>query len=148
MGRMKTEVMHPLDRLKSIGFNRIGRWTLSAGSIYFVSEKQVTGLNLLYAFVSGREVLYVGKTARPIAKRLYGYQNPGKSQFTNVYCNEEITKLLAQDKSVEVFIRHTEKPSQIGSFAINEAAALEDAIICDLAPPWNRIGTSSKEDDK
>jgi hypothetical protein len=85
-------------------------------------------------------VLYVGKTTRPIAMRLNGYENPGKTQVTNVYCNAEICKLLANNKPVDIFVRHSGKLSYIGGFAINEAAALEDAIIPDLDPPWNRVG--------
>lgn len=130
----------PLVRLEEIGFKRIGQWILSKGVLGFVSEEDVTEANVLYAFVSGREVLYIGKTARPIARRLYGYQNPGKSQLTNVYCNREIRNYLAQNKSVDVLVRSTEKASQIGSFTVNEAAALEDAIIRNLEPPWNRVG--------
>jgi hypothetical protein len=134
------QYLDALGRLEEVGFKCVGRWRLSERGINFASDHGVTEQNVLYAFVSGRQVLYVGKTRRPIAKRLYGYENPGKTQFTNVYCNEEICKLLAENKRVEVFVRHAEKPSQIGSFAINEAAALEDAIIRDLDPPWNRVG--------
>ncbi|MEK7856291.1 MAG: GIY-YIG nuclease family protein, partial [Acidobacteriota bacterium] len=122
------------------GIKRIGQWRMSETGLDFASDHRVTEPNVLYAFVSGREVLYVGKTSRPIAKRLYGYQNPGKMQLTNVYCNREICRLLTEKRPVEVFVRHAEKLSRIGSFAINEAAALEDAIIRELRPPWNRTG--------
>jgi hypothetical protein len=132
--------MDALDRLEEIGFKRIGWWILANGALNFVSEKEMPEGNALYAFVSGRFVLYIGKSGRSIANRLRGYQRPGPTQRTNIFCNAEISKLLEDDKTVEVFVRKSEGSSRIGSFLINEAAALEDAIIHDVNPFWNRIG--------
>lgn len=140
MERLGSEALDPLGRLEEIGFRRIGEWTASPNGLNFMPDEDAAGPNVLYAFVTDRQVLYVGKTGRTLVRRLYGYRRPGKTQFTNIYCNERICELLAENKPVEVFIRREEKPSQIGSFAISEAAALEDAIIRELSPPWNRTG--------
>ncbi len=99
--------------------------------------------DVLYAFVAGRDVLYVGKTSRPLKKRLYGYSNPGPTQNTNIACNRKILEEIMSGKVIEVYARIGETTQQrIGTFQISEAAALEDAIIRDLQPPWNRTGRS------
>jgi hypothetical protein len=48
--------------------------------------------------------------------------------------------LLAAGGSLDVFTRREDGVTQIGSFRVSQAAALEDAIIRDLQPPWNRMG--------
>jgi len=132
--------MDALSRLEKIGFKRIGKWVQGSDGLIFVPDGEMPGANVLYAFVSLRAVLYVGKTARPLAKRLYGYQRPHESQRTNVACNKEICKQLANNNQIDVFARQEERTAQIGTFTISEAAALEDAIIRDLQPPWNQTG--------
>ena len=67
---------------------------------------------------------YIGRTTQLFSKRMYGYQNPGSSQSTNVRNNDSIRSALQQGRSVEVY-------------CINLAAGLEDNLIRELTPPWN-----------
>lgn len=133
--------MDSLDRLRDVGFERVGAWKLEPSGLIFVADIDVSATQVLYAFVSDREILYVGKTTRSLKSRLYGYRNPGPSQLTNIACNKKICGLLNKGGYVEVFARFAPKTElQIRMFKVNEAAALEDAIIHELNPPWNRIG--------
>jgi hypothetical protein len=132
--------MDALKRLEEIGFRRVGSWEPASDGIVFQCDDNLEKINVLYAFVSDRQVLYVGKTVKSIVKRLAGYQRPGTSQRTNRTCNNLISKQLARNLPVEVFVRPQQKVWRIGSFAVSEAAALEDAIIRELCPPWNRMG--------
>jgi hypothetical protein len=132
--------MDALSRLEEIGFTRVGRWVLDSGRPAARLETGGSQADVLYAFVSGRSVLYVGKTRMTLAKRLYGYQNPGPSQRTNRVCNKHICELLGTQRSLEVFVRCEDGVRQIGSFAVSQAAALEDAIIRELKPAWNKMG--------
>jgi hypothetical protein len=132
--------MDALYRLIEIGFSRIGKWKSTLEGPIFVPEGEMSEGNVLSAFVSDRRVLYVGKTMRPLAKRMCEYERPGPSQRTNKKCNENICEHLAKNKPVEVLARPQNRSYSIGSFTVSEAAGLEDAIIRDMDPPWNRLG--------
>jgi hypothetical protein len=102
--------------------------------------------NALYAFVSDGEVLYVGKTTQQLRRRLYGYQNPRTTQTTNVRGNKAIATALTEKKIIEVFVLPDNGLLKFGGFHLNLAAGLEDSLINDLRPIWNkRFG---KEDAK
>jgi len=73
-----------LDRLRRIGFRKVGEWKLVNGELICTLEEEGESENILYAFVSDTEILYIGKTTQPLKKRLYGYQNPGPTQSTNI----------------------------------------------------------------
>jgi hypothetical protein len=96
--------------------------------------------DVLYAFVSDGEVLHVGKTRKPLGTRMSGYQRPGPTPRTNLVCHARIRDWLTGDRSLHVFTRCEDGVTQIGSFRVSEAAALEDAIIRELQPAWNRLG--------
>jgi hypothetical protein len=132
----------PLERLEETGFHRVGAWRLKDGAISFEPQPDTpaTTSNLLYAFVCGRDVLYVGKTVGPLSRRMRGYQKPGPSQFTNLACRDRIAGKLASDATVEVFARHGQEELTVGGFTVNVAAGLEDAIIRELKPTWNTTG--------
>jgi hypothetical protein len=127
-------------RLEEIGFQKAGCWSLDAGNPTIVLQHHAAQCDVLYSFVSIREVLYVVKTRIPLGKRMYGYQRPGPSQRTNLTCNARIRDWLTAGRSLDVFARCENDVSQIGSFRVSQAAALEDAIIRELRPPWNKLG--------
>lgn len=95
--------------------------------------------NIMYAFISDGEVLYVGKTTQTLQKRLYGYQNPGPSQKTNTRVNPLLKELLGQNKSVNIYAFPDDGLWYIGNFHLNLAAGLEDGIISILKPKWNDL---------
>ena len=133
--------MDALTRLEEIGFRRVGSWKAEAGTpAIALGNAEALQSDLLYAFVSSREVLYVGKTRMPLGKRMYGYQRPGPSQRTNLACNARIRDWLTAGRSLDVYTRCEDGVSQVGSFRVSQAAALEDAIIRELRPPWNSLG--------
>jgi len=82
--------MDALNRLEEIGFRKTGRWILDAGNPTIVLEHDSARADVLNAFVSSREVLYVGKTRMPLGRRTYVYQRLGPSQRTNLTCNARI----------------------------------------------------------
>ncbi len=65
-----------LQRLIDMGFRKVGEWKLSAGEIVCTLDAEAESRNILYAFESEHEVLYIGKTTQPLKVRMYGYQNP------------------------------------------------------------------------
>ena len=142
-----TRTLSPLQRIEAIGFRQCGSWSLTApDAIKVALTEHAQSANALYAFVSEGEVLYVGKTTQQLRRRLYGYQNPKKSQTTNVRGNKTIAAALLAMKMIDVFVLPDNGLLKFGGFHLNLAAGLEDSLINDLRPVWNkRFG---KEDAK
>ena len=84
--------------------------------------------------------MYVGKTIQTLKKRMYGYQNPGKSQFTNIRNNENIKKIIDTGLAVEIYVLPDHGLLHFGSFHLNLAAGLEDSITNSVKPKWNIQG--------
>lgn len=128
-----------LQRLEAIGFRKSGHWSLlAANEIKVTLQEHSQTANALYAFVSDGEVLYVGKTTQQLRKRLYGYQNPRSTQTTNVRGNKAIAVALAAKKAIDVFVLPDNGLLKFGGFHLNLAAGLEDSLINDLRPIWNK----------
>jgi hypothetical protein len=136
------------EKLVELGFKQIGYWVKKDDSIDYVIEEQyrddfLTIGNVLYAFIVGDDVKYIGKTSVGIQSRFYGYKKPGNSQSTNIKCNKNIREL--PDKSVKIWLYVTATPLQILGFDINLAAGLEDSLIHKIHPEWNSLGKSSSD---
>lgn len=58
-----------LARIGKIGFVRAGCWKIAAGQLCFELNELATEKSVLYAFVVGKQVMYVGKTILPLGKR-------------------------------------------------------------------------------
>ena len=128
-----------LQRLEDIGFRKCGCWSLVASDkIKVLLTEHAQSANALCAFVSGDEVLYVGKTTQQLQKRLYGYQNPKTTQTTNVRGNKAIVNALKDKKPIDVLVLPDNGLLKFGGFHLNLAAGLEDSLINDLRPVWNK----------
>lgn len=102
--------------------------------------------NVLYAFVSDEELLYLGKTTQNLSNRFKGYIMPGISQTTNIRNNSELIKLLNLNKIIEIWLFEDRGLMSYGGFQVNLAAGLEDSLIRELKPKWN--GRRLKQQEK
>ncbi len=145
-----------MNRLLQIGFRCVGHWKLENEEPIYELTSLMDTRNILYSFISNGEVKYIGKTVQPLKKRMYGYQNPGPTQSTNIKNNERIRQLLLNGEAVDIFALPDNGLLHYGGFHINLAAGLEDSLISELSPDWNRgygeaVDTSSNnvvsEDD-
>jgi hypothetical protein len=138
-----------MNRLLEIGFQAAGHWHLVDGELSLELLRHGSQRNILYAFVSDGEVKYVGKTVQILAKRLYGYKNPGASQSTNIKNNSRIKELLNTGAAVDILALPDNGLLHYGQFHVNLAAGLEDNIIAVLKPEWNgspqRVVPAEKE---
>ncbi len=132
--------MDGLKRLEDIAFRHVGYWRLASGGPEFTLLSDAAAENVLYAFVSDRDVLYVGKTTQRLSNRMYGYQCPGRTQRTNIAGRQHIEEHLSSGRAVEIYALRDDTPRTHGSFTLNLAAGLEDSILRALQPPWNAIG--------
>lgn len=129
-----------LDKLVSIGFKQVGEWVIENEKLLpkLLAEKESE--NVLYCFVVNQQPMYIGKTTQPLKKRLYGYQNPGKTQFTNIRNNARILDELSRSNAVDIYVLPDNGLLHFGVFHLNLAAGLEDSITKMLKPKWNLLG--------
>ena len=132
--------MDSLQQLSDIGFRKVGSWGLLAGAPVFSFESDSSSTNVLYAFVSAGEVLYIGKTTLSLHRRMYGYQRPGRTQHTNIAGRAHISELLHASRPVDIYALIDGASLKHGAFTINLAAGPEDTLIRGLQPRWNKVG--------
>jgi len=126
-----------MNRLLEIGFQTAGHWHLVDGELSYELRRHGSQKNVLYAFATDGQVKYVGKTVQTLAKRLYGYKNPGPTQSTNIKNHAHIKKLLDSGAAVDILALPDNGLLHYGPFHVNLAAGLEDSIISVLQPEWN-----------
>jgi hypothetical protein len=129
-----------LQRLRDIGFRKVGEWEFSAGELMCSLVAEAESRNILYAFESKGEVLYIGKTTQPLKTRMYGYQNPSPTQSTNIKNNENIKEILSSGNDVSILALPDHGLLHYGGFHLNLAAGLEDNIVFQIKPKWNKTG--------
>lgn len=129
-----------MKRLIDIGFRTVGEWTVGKEGIHTSLTELGGAENILYAFVCNGEVLYVGKTTRSLSERMYGYQNPARTQSTNIKGNKFISEMLAAGNKVQILALPDNSLLHFGIFHLNLTAALEDSIVATVKPKWNQTG--------
>lgn len=123
-----------------MGFRKAADWRLERRQLECLFHEHESAQNILYAFVCGRTVLYIGKTVRTLKQRMYGYRRPVPTQSTNLKGNRLIQEALAAGKVVEVYALPDHGLLYYGGFHVNLAAGLEDSLVASLKPAWNRMG--------
>lgn len=130
----------PLQRLEHVGFRPVGNWSIEKGSARCMLTDYASATNILYAFVVDGEVMYVRKTVRTLKERLYGYQNPGPTQSTNIKGNGLIREAHGAGRMVLIYALPDNGLLHYGGFHVNLAAGLEDNLVATLKPAWNKAG--------
>jgi len=126
-----------INSLKEIGFQKIGLWVLNGDRLSLQLINNAELRPALYAFVADKEILYVGKTARQLKKRLYHYTRPDPTQSTNIRVNRLLIDALNERQVLEIHAFGTNEITKKGSFVLDIPAALEDDIIRKTRPIWN-----------
>jgi hypothetical protein len=132
--------MSELDHIIDLGFIQIGEWFLSSSKLNFQLFNNRNETNVLYAFTSKEDVLYVGKTTQTIYRRMMGYKSPGPTQRTNIRNHANIQDLLEKTERVNIYALIEEDEYFFKGFRLNLAAGLEDSVINALRPAWNYLG--------
>lgn len=132
-----------MQSLYEIGFQRAGIWALQGNELFLQPQNLEDRQNVLYAFVSGKTVKYIGKTTQTLQRRMFGYQKPNVDQRTTSRNRLAIVDLLKKGQPVEILALADSGLLRYGSFHLNLAAGLEDSIIQTLKPEWNGGRTST-----
>ena len=61
-----------LNRLLNIGFRCVGHWKCLSDKLKCELLSHSNTSNILYAFISNGEVMYIGKTVQTLKQRMYG----------------------------------------------------------------------------
>jgi hypothetical protein len=129
-----------LERLQEIGFRPVGSWTHADDCLACHLVEHGKSANVLYAFVSDGELLYVGKTIQPLRMRMRGYERPGPGQSTNIRSNAKLKELIRAGHSVQILALPDNGLLKYGGFHVNLAAGLEGSIVRELRPAWSITG--------
>lgn len=127
----------PLERLLEIGFELAGEWFLDDGEPRIELTRYGNAANVLYAFASGAELLYVGRSGRSLRLRMDGYEQGGPLRSTRARNRERIAAMLMLDQPVDLYALPDPGNLHYGSFRVNLAAGLQHSLIDVLRPPWN-----------
>lgn len=134
------QALDPLEKLTQVGFLKVGRWSLKSGKPCFSLDELAGAADVLYAFVSDGQVLYLGKTTKGLRRRMDGYQRPGPTQRTNIACHGKLLKVLTEKQTVDIYVFRDPEPKLHAGIPVNLAAGLEDGLILEFRPPWNKAG--------
>ncbi len=129
-----------LERLLEIGFETAGEWILDDADLHIELRRYGSAANVLYAFVSDDELLYIGRSGRSLQSRMDGYQNGGPPRSVRTLNRARISAMLMVDQPVELYAMPDPGNLHYGSFRVNLAAGLQHSLIEALDPPWNRAG--------
>jgi len=135
-----TDQTPPIEALSYLGFSEAGAWQLVGENLHADISNHASARDLLYAFVTDSEVLYIGKSTNTLAQRMSQYEQPGPTQATNIRNNRDITRLLVDGEDVRILVFVEPEPMQFRGYRINLAAGLEDELIRRLHPKWNKVG--------
>jgi hypothetical protein len=128
-------------RLLEAGFRQVGHWELSGKRPVYSLHSHAGSSDVLYSFVVDGVVMYVGKTTMPLSRRMYDYQNPGPSQRTNMANHAHVLMALELGKRVEIYALAEDDAVVHHGFRVSLAAGLEDDLIHQVNPPWNKTGS-------
>lgn len=133
-----------LDRLLEIGFELAGEWLLDGAEPHIELSRYASAANVLYAFASGGELLYVGRSGRSLRLRMDGYVQGGPPRSTRARNRERVLAMLMMDQPVDLYALADPGNLHYGSFRINLAAGLQHSLIESLRPPWNDASGSNQ----
>ena len=137
-----------MNRLLDIGFQPVGSWNLDNGNLNFDLTGHWDTKNIIYAFISISEILYIGKTTRRLSDRLSDYKTIYESSgITNKNNHKNIKEKLEKTtpEPIQIFVFVDNGLFHYGDYHLNLAAGLEDSIISKISPPWNGSNKTNKK---
>lgn len=135
--------MAALDTLRAIGFVEAGAWTLADDLLQLVLQRHQAARRILYAFITGETVLYIGVSTRSLAQRMRGYARPGPTQRTNIANHARLVAILEAGRPVTIWMLVPAEIITYRGVPLDVAAGLESTLIARLRPPWNVRGRTA-----
>jgi hypothetical protein len=130
-----------LSELIAGGFQRVGRWELDPdGWLQFIGDAPAEPG--VYAIIVSGEVRYVGCAQQGVHRRFRKYGNPNNKGAVAIRLRAYITEALTSGAEVTVFaMTVAADPIRWNGLPLDLIAGLEEGLIRDKCPDWNRRGT-------
>jgi len=126
-----------MQNLTDLGFAYIGECRAEFGRLRVDVARNGDRGPALYAFVSGDDLLYIGRTSVPLAKWLARYTEPTPTP-KEVFRNRALLlSRLSVGQSVEIWALVDWEPVSHRGVDIDVPAGLEAALVRHLRPEWN-----------
>ena len=126
-----------MTELEQEGLLPAGAWRMEDGELrYTITPEMAVHKNIIYAFTSGTDILYIGKTTKLAAKQFNAYQSPTATQSAHIKNHALIRKAL-QSGPVEIHILNDPKLTKMRWMEENPATIRELALIQQFRPKWN-----------
>ncbi len=135
------------ERLTASGFSLSARWELQANSRVRLSGEPPKQPGV-YAFAVDGEVCYVGSTQGGIAKRLRDYEIIKDKERQGFHIKTLIRKALKSGSEVTVLTIVNLKPIRWRGLPVDLILGLEEGLIRELQPKWNRRGRGALRKQK
>lgn len=99
---------------------------------------------IVYAIMIDQEVVYIGKAASGIKKRIYGYCNPRSTQTTNLKINSMLLDSIKKGMAASLYIMVEKAEAHFMGLTINISASIEEYLIERNQPKHNRTNNRNK----
>ena len=126
-----------LAELLALDFEHAGWWEMEAGKAKCRLYRHAGETCALYAFIVGRNVMYVGKTSRAVRDRMRNYEQTNSSGSTTMRCNSNIAAELGAGRPVDVYVLPDREAKDYRGHKVNLSDGLEPNLIRHFRPPWN-----------
>lgn len=127
---MKTE-------LEEAGLLHAGSWRMENDALHYsIAPEMAAHKNIIYAFTSPDQILYIGKTTKMASKQFNAYQTPTPTQSAHIKNHALILQALKLGP-VEIHILNDPKLVKMRWMEENPATIRELALIQQFRPKWN-----------
>lgn len=124
--------------LASTGFVHCGQWLLQNDTLHYEADaKMLRFQNILYAFTSGDDILYIGKTTQMVKKRLELYRAPTPTQPGGIKNHAYILHHLRTSCPIDIFVLQDQSLRKTPAHDLHPATVLEEKLIRQFRPKWN-----------
>jgi len=121
--------------LLNAGFVHACGWRLDSDG-HLVRPDQLPRGEGVYAFTKDGKAMYVGVATMGLAKRLYFYAKPGKSQRTSLRLNNILKQELRSNFDIDILVAQPQNLEWNG-LPVHGSAGLELGLIKSYELPWN-----------
>jgi hypothetical protein len=139
--RIMEKQIGKLERLRELGFEKMGVWKLQNGALAFELTGKDRRGNFLYAFISGSRILFLEYSRLPLEARMDAYKHTdhryaGTFQPMNKRLREKILVTLEGGEAVEIWALYPGEMEYKG-YRVDLAAGLTDGLLKEFTPEWN-----------
>jgi hypothetical protein len=105
-----------LTKLLGFGFRKCGKWQLIGNEPKYRLIHSDERENMLFGFIFSDSGILIGRTKRSFKRRMYGFQNPGPTQYSNIKENRRIKTTLLGGGSIDIYCRRDDGECHIDGF--------------------------------